>query len=466
MVFNSFEFAVFLGIVLGVYHVAIPASAVRGRRLWILGASYFFYGSWSPPFTLLLLFSTLLDYSVGRLLERSEGRAVRRLLLGVSLLGNLGLLGYFKYGGLLTETLASMTPASWWHGGGPHLDVLLPVGISFYTFQTLSYAIDVYRREQPACRSLLDFSLYVSFFPQLVAGPIVRARDFLPQLGSKHVVHARHLEENVAAIAIGLVKKVVLADNLAPYVDQVFAAPGAAHAGDALLAIYAFAFQIYFDFSGYSDIAIGTAGLLGFRLPENFDRPYVSASPREFWRRWHISLSTWLRDYLYISLGGGLRREQRVRANLLITMLLGGLWHGASWTFLLWGGYHGALLVAQRVWTARFPGTYRPPRFLLQMATFHLVCLGWLLFRAADFATVGSMLAALGRPGLTLQVDVLRTGMLVLLAAGLHAIDEPLCLRRRIAGLAPAAQGLAYAGLALLLYVFGVSSQQFIYFQF
>ena len=466
MVFNSFEFAVFLGVVLCGYYLAIPASALRGRRLWLLGASYFFYASWSPPFALLLLFSTLLDYSVGLLLERSTGRVVRRLLLGVSLLGNLGLLGTFKYGGLLIETYVSVTPAAWWPGGAPHLNVLLPVGISFYTFQTISYAIDVYRREQPACRSLVDFSLYVSFFPQLVAGPIVRAHDFIPQLGSKRVVHARHIEESLAAIAIGLVKKVVLADNLAPYVDQVFAAPAAAHVGDALLAIYAFAFQIYFDFSGYSDIAIGTAGLLGFWLPENFDRPYVSASPREFWRRWHISLSTWLRDYLYISLGGGRRREHRVRANLLITMLLGGLWHGAAWTFLLWGGFHGALLVAQRLWTARFPEAYRPPRFLLQIVTFHLVCLGWLLFRAPDFATVGSMLAAFGRPGIVSSIDALRTVMLVLLAAGLHAIDEPLRLRRRIAGLAPAAQGFAYAGLALLLYVFGVSSQQFIYFQF
>ena len=348
MLFNSIEFIVFLAVVLLGHFALIPRRLPRLRKGFLLVVSYGFYMAWNPPFGLLLLFSTVLDFSVAQWMERAATPGRRKALLGLSLIGNLGVLGFFKYRDFVLETLYALFGAALWPVQPPALDLVLPIGISFYTFQTLSYAIDVYRGSQRAARSFLDFALYISFFPQLVAGPIVRSSVFLPQLRRAPRVATYDVEAALVRIGSGLVKKVVFADVLGGYVDPVFSSPDTYGGLNLLLAVYAYAFQIYFDFSGYSDIAIGLARLFGYRIPENFDRPYLAASPREFWRRWHISLSTWLRDYLYVSLGGNRVPAVRVQLNLMITMLLGGLWHGANWNFVLWGGFHGFLLSLQR----------------------------------------------------------------------------------------------------------------------
>ena len=466
MLFNSLQFVAFLLLVLTVHYWVIPAKQERARRLFLLGASYLFYGSWNAPFVLLLLYSTCLDYVVALRLVRTTGQAARRALLAVSLFGNLGVLAFFKYGNFFADTyltLAGLGPAA---EGGPVIDVILPVGISFYTFQSLSYSMDVYRGRLQPVRSFWDLALYVSFFPQLVAGPIVRAREFLPQLDGDRTVDGADIEESLARIAGGLIKKVVFADTLALYVDRVWDAPGDFGGPALLLAAYAFAFQIYFDFSGYSDMAIGLARLFGFRLPENFLRPYLSTSPREFWRRWHITLSTWLRDYLYISLGGNRASEGRTRFNLFLTMLLGGLWHGAGWSFVFWGGFHGVLLVVQRWATPRFPALAALPAWVRIGITFHLVVLGWVFFRSPDLASAGEILSGLGRMSFEFTPDMLRTLVVLVVAALIHGIGLPQQWQQGLARRSPVAQGAAYAVVAILVYLFSPATSQFIYFQF
>jgi len=393
MLFYTPEFLVFslvLLAILGVVHKSEP------RKLVLLVASYIFYMWWNPAFILLIVFSTVVDYFVGGKLAAEENLTKRRLLLLASMVSNLGLLFFFKYAGLFTDSLLGIMQMLGYEPSWVSLNITLPVGISFYTFQTMSYTIDIYRKEIPATKKPLDFALFVAFFPQLVAGPIVRAATFLPQLDKD--VRLSCDQRTFFLIMRGLAKKVLIADNLAVFIDPVFSAPGDWPSIIIWLATIAFAIQIYCDFSGYSDIAIGIARILGFTLPLNFNHPYSARNPSDFWRRWHISLSSWLRDYLYISLGGNRDGAIATYRNLMLTMLLGGLWHGASWNFVVWGFLHGAILVGHRLYTSyrrKLNPDWRPGNsvigyaislFLMQ----YFVLITWITFRITDFADMNT----------------------------------------------------------------------------
>jgi alginate O-acetyltransferase complex protein AlgI len=348
MLFNSGTFLQFFAAFLLLFYLVRPHLAAR--NLLIVLASYLFYGWWDYRFLSLLFVSSLLDYTVGLGMEGSQNPRTRKWWAGLSVAGNLTILGFFKYYDFFVRSLAEFLDAMGFTFETRTLGIVLPVGISFYTFQSMSYALDLYRGEIKATRNLIHFLAYVSFFPQLIAGPIERAKHLLPQFGETRRITRRMMEEGLWLCVWGLFKKVALADNLAPLVEMVYGHP---EPGGPMivLATVAFGFQIYCDFSGYSDMARGIARLLGFDIMVNFNLPYTAANLREFWRRWHISLSTWLRDYLYISLGGGRRGEGRATVNLMATMLLGGLWHGAAWNFVAWGAWHGLGLVAHRFWT-------------------------------------------------------------------------------------------------------------------
>ncbi len=385
MIFTTPEFVAF-GLLL-----TLAFAVLRGtpRRLLLLLASYAFYGAWDVRFLALLGGSTLLDFFVARAVHDAEGSR-RRRLLWVSVIGNLGVLGVLKYYGFFVDSARELLAGLGLSISPPVLELVLPVGISFYTFQTLGYTIDVYRGKQEPTRSLLDFANYVSFFPQLVAGPIERASRLLPQL-SRIGERGRGDASGWGFIALGVFKKVAIADNLGGLVDAAYADPGVTYAPMLLLGTYAFAVQIYCDFSGYSDIAVGLGRLMGVELMQNFRAPYAASGPRDLWRRWHISLSTWLRDYLYIPLGGNRGGRWKVQRNLMLTMLLGGLWHGAAWHFVAWGAFHGGLLVLARIEAlARAAG--RIPMILRRLVFFHVVCVGWVLFRAATLADARTVL--------------------------------------------------------------------------
>jgi alginate O-acetyltransferase complex protein AlgI len=392
MIFSSIEFFVFLGIVLALLTIARSENV---RRNILLVASYFFYGWWDWRFCLLLLGYTVLDYNVGVHLEDETRPRARFAWLIASLVGNLGTLAVFKYTNFFLGSLAPLLEGAGLHV--PHLHIILPVGISFMTFQTMSYSIDVFQRRLKATRSFRDFALFAAFFPQLVAGPIVRGSVFLPQLETVHPPRLDNLRLGIEQFIRGFTKKVLFADTLAVYVDPVFAHPGAFASPACWLAVVAYAGQIYYDFSGYSEMAIGVGRMLGFRLPENFRHPYLSLNIAEFWRRWHISLSSWLRDYLYFTLGGNRRGPAATYLNLMITMLLGGLWHGASWNFVVWGGLHGVALAAHRFAREHRPsssvGRFGVPGKLLSWATtFLFVLLTWVFFRARNFSDAWAML--------------------------------------------------------------------------
>ena len=399
MNFTTPEFFLFLPAVLLIYVFVFHRE--HARDTFLLVASYVFYMSWNWQYAGLIAFSTLVDYTVGLKLEKAQGDKTRKGLLLISLCVNLGLLAVFKYFNFFMDSLGDLAGVFGWSLDVPVLRVLLPVGISFYTFQTLSYSIDLYRRKIPVERSLLKFALFVSFFPQLVAGPIVRASEFLPQLRREPNVNERRFHSGLLLVFRGLIKKCLFADLLAVLVvDAVFQNPGDFSSWDLMLALYGYTFQIYNDFSGYSDIAIGIGKMLGFDLPKNFNRPYYARNVREFWSRWHISLSTWLRDYLYIPLGGNRGTKARVTRNLMITMLLGGLWHGAALNFILWGGYHGLLLVLARGQSrSDMPAPLRV-RLRQRFVCFHLVVLGWLFFRIQSGAGPDGVLRGRGGAGL------------------------------------------------------------------
>jgi D-alanyl-lipoteichoic acid acyltransferase DltB (MBOAT superfamily) len=379
MLFNSWQFFVFLAVVLALYY---SLETLPQNRM-LLVASYFFYGWWDWRFTSLLMISTIFDFHISIAINGATDQRRRKLLLLVSILVNFGMLGFFKYFNFFIDSAAHVIQ---WFGLQPHLPtlrIILPAGISFYTFQTMNYVIDVYKRKMKPTNDFLTYALFVSYFPHLVAGPIIRAEVLLPQLLRKRIVTNEHLNTGGALILIGLFKKVVIADVLSPDVEPVFAAP---HAFSSLLllnGLYYFSLQIYCDFSGYTDIARGVSRLLGIELPENFNQPYLSRNITEFWRRWHISLSTWLRDYLYIPLGGNRRGRARTYLNLFITMLLGGLWHGARWTFVAWGFLHGVYLAAHKFYLElRSPAESARSNWLLNVAkvfvAFHLVALTWI----------------------------------------------------------------------------------------
>jgi alginate O-acetyltransferase complex protein AlgI len=387
MTFTTPEFVIFFLLFFGLYAL-LP---VRRRKVLLLVASYLFYGSWNAKFLLLLAASTLVDYAVGGALYHSESHRRRQLLISASIGFNLGVLGVFKYFNFFVDSAAAGLAALGLEVDFPTLQVILPVGISFYTFQTMSYTLDIYRRQLEPTPSFLDFAVYVSLFPQLVAGPIERAAHLLPQLARLGAGGNRADLSGFGLIALGVFKKAVIADNVAVLVELSYADPSATHPAALWIGTYAFAIQIYCDFSGYSDIAVGLGRLLGLDLVQNFRAPYASAGPAEFWRRWHISLSTWLRDYLYIPLGGNRGGWFAVRRNLLLTMLLGGLWHGAVWNYVAWGAFHGLLLVIfrwrflHRIQERLEAGSTMLRRCtvgLRRFAFFHVTCIGWGLFRA------------------------------------------------------------------------------------
>ena len=416
MLFPTITFAVFLVLVLAVHTVLLDRPTAWKAAMVM--ASAVFYGWWDWRFLSLIWISTLVDFTAGRAIHASEDPGRRRWWLVASLGTNLGMLAVFKYAGFFVDSFVDLLDGLGMDVSAGPLRIILPVGISFYTFQTMSYTIDIHRRVLEPTDRLLDFALFVGFFPQLVAGPIVRARDFLGQLATDD---RGPLETGRAGRLIlgGLFKKIVLADTLgAELVDGVFANPGGATGLETLLAVYGYALQIYGDFSGYSDIAIGVALLLGFRFPANFDQPYRALSLQDFWRRWHISLSSWLRDYLYIGLGGNRGGRARTARNLMATMLLGGLWHGAGWTFVLWGAIHGVGLVAERFipGLGPEPNGSRAGRLARGLLVFHVVCTAWVFFRAVDLSRALDVFAALG--GSWTSAPSVDRGILALLAVG------------------------------------------------
>ena len=399
MLFHSPGFFVFLAVVLALFY-AVP---FRAGKIILLLASYGFYMAWNPRFIVLLLMLTAVDYWAARWMTTLPD-ARRRIALTISVAANLGFLGFFKYYGFLARQTGHL----------PLLEIVLPLGISFHTFQSISYVVDVYRGQQQAIRSLPDYALYISFFPQLVAGPIVRAREFFGDLSNWTGPTWRMIQDGTLLFLIGLTKKLVFADPFGTAADAYFG-DARSHPGmlTAWTAAFAFAMQIFFDFSGYTDMAIGLAKLFGFHFPENFARPYLAGSVTEFWRRWHMSLSRWLRDYLYIPLGGNRQGRVRTFRNLMITMLLGGLWHGASWNFVLWGGWHGVLLSIER----SLKGRVRVPYLMGMIATFSLVLIGWIPFRAPNLGDTGYVLTQMlaGAWGTSL----LTPGLLALTAGAL-----------------------------------------------
>jgi D-alanyl-lipoteichoic acid acyltransferase DltB (MBOAT superfamily) len=475
VLFNSYQFGLFFLLMLALYR---SLRTIRQRNWLLFIAGSVFYASWSPAYLLLLYASVVVDYGVGRAMGAYEHH--RKAILMASLVVNLGILALFKYADFFLLNLSRLTTAIGlrWH---PHLFAFtLPLGISFYTFLTLSYTIDVYRRITKPERSLLNYGVFVTFFPHLIAGPILRANEFLPQVEQPHPENLRPWF-GINRIAFGLVKKVLLADTLATFVEPVFAGPGSHDGAACLLATYAYAFQIFLDFSGYCDIAIGTAALLGYELPFNFDSPYLARDITAFWRRWHMSLSSWLRDYLYIPLGGNRKGTRRTYINLLLTMLLGGLWHGASWNFVIWGGIHGTMLSLHKRWTrdrAVTPagGEDSYAFSWSSVLLFQCVCLAWIFFRATTLGDAGSMLRSIALlPAAALRGTISPLRVILALAASpclLLVYSFVARLRRRWEVFAPAtlgqaaAYGSAMGSLATAMAIFAAPPAQFIYFQF
>ncbi len=396
MLFPTITFAIFLTIVLFVHTVLLKKPTLW--KICMLIASYIFYSWWDWRFLTLIWTSTLVDFWAGKKIENADSSKKKRSYLLVSVLTNLGILAYFKYAGFFVDSFVDVMGGMGFDLSVEPLRIILPVGISFYTFQTMSYSIDIYRNNLKPTKSLLDFALFVGFFPQLVAGPIVRAKDFLHQLSTSKREPIQ-MGRATKLILGGLFKKIVIADLLATeIVDGVFRNPAGSTGLETLIGIYGYALQIYGDFSGYSDIAIGIALLLGFQFSDNFNQPYRALSLQDFWRRWHISLSSWLRDYLYIGLGGNRNGRLKTYRNLLATMILGGLWHGAAWTFVAWGLLHGGGLAVERAVAQRTEKKEdtKLRRFLRGFFTFHLVCAGWVFFRSVDIERAFEVFAALG----------------------------------------------------------------------
>jgi len=475
MNFATRNFFIFLPIVLLIYH-ALPSRSHKYR--FLLAASWFFYMSWNPWFIWVILFTSVVDYFAGQFIEDAQTPQRRRMWLTLSIVTNLGFLAFFKYTNFLVHNALSLSGVL----GGPvpdwTIDVILPLGISFHTFQGISYTLDVYRQKIRAVRSFVDFGLFVAFFPQLVAGPIVRAVEFLPQMETPPRPTGAQMIEGLHWFLLGLVKKVFLADRLAQFVDQVFANPGQFDAVTHRWAVMAYAAQIYCDFSGYSDMAIGCAQWFGFELPRNFNFPYLAASIAEFWRRWHMTLSNWMRDYLYFSLGGSRHSRWRTHFNLIATMTLCGLWHGASWNYILWGFYNGVLLMVHRIWDRMLEGrawaeqirTGAAYRVLSVLTTFLLVAVGLVMVRAQSWSGCWqieqSLLGASAAAGLVRSVPMWVPLLVGLVAAG-HLFSG---LRERPCGILELPTVLrvgAYVAMIVAVVVFGHdTTKPFIYFQF
>jgi alginate O-acetyltransferase complex protein AlgI len=468
----------------------------RTKKINLLLASYIFYAAWNPPFILLLWMSTVIDFFVGKALYNQQNRHKKNVLLVISLIGNLGMLCFFKYGGFLLENFVTVVNAMGvdFHPAKPN--IILPAGISFYTFTTLCYTIDMYKKESKPVKSLLDFSLFVTFFPHLVAGPIVRPPQLVPQFESPKKATQKQLLQGLMLMTLGLFMKVVLADSmLAETANTVFDSKGALNTLDAWMGVLAFSGQIFFDFAGYSSCAIGVAACLGFVLPENFMYPYAAIGFSDFWRRWHITLSAWLRDYLYIPLGGNRKGKFRTYINLMITMLLGGLWHGANWTFVVWGALHGLYLCVEkliqdsrniRLVAQPLPGTAvlqkgftipvyvrrrLPLGFIMAMLTFFLVNVTWVFFRSQDFSTAWRLLTSMftnvkGGEFVLSTLSIIKVAVIIILMIFFQ-------WKLRNTKLLVAAEkmrwwvlGLIWAALLIMLILSQESSSSFIYFQF
>lgn len=467
MLFHSSKFWIFFLLVFTVYWL-LPRH--RLRMLWLLAASCYFYMSWSPWLILLLLFSTSVDYLAARLIESSQSPRLRQFLLIGSISLNLGLLAYFKYVDFFLQSLRESAGLLGLSYHQPLLNIILPLGISFYTFEAISYIVDVYRGKIRAVRGLLDYSLYILFFPHLIAGPIVRSHDFLPQLQREKRFNWNRLLLGIQFFLIGMFKKAVVADHLAALVDPVFANPGAYDSLSVWLALLSYCIQIYCDFSGYSDMAVGLAHMLGFKLPQNFNLPYLAASIGEYWRRWHITLGAWFRDYLFIPLGGSRNGTLSTCRNLLLTFGLCGLWHGASWNYIAWGLLHGVIMVCERLislpaWTAA-----RLLRPLWVLWTFFLINLTLVFVRTQSLADAFTVYQHLFQPlaGLRLEPWLLGVGIVgvggMMLAMLFNEVHDWRHLLRRIP--APIA-GLVLGSLVLAtLLLWPDDNKAFIYFQF
>ncbi len=468
MLFNTAQFAIFFLIVL----VGHRSLSGRAKNAWLLAASLLFYVLWYPAYLLLLLFDVVVNYALLRAIVTSSRP---KLFLSFSITFTLSLLMYFKYAAFLVAGVVPFLGDLGTAGAG-WTNIVLPLGISFYSFQIIALAVDTYRRHVEPPDGLARYTLFVTFFPQLIAGPILRGSEFLPQLESGGTTTRARTQLGIWLIACGLLKKVVFGDYLlAPFVNEVFANPGIAPATVHLIAVYSFAFQIYFDFSGYTDIARGLAAVLGYDLPLNFKEPYLSRNPTEFWRRWHITLSTWLRDYLYIPLGGNRFGTVGTYRNLFLTMLLGGLWHGAGWLFAIWGGLHGALLALHRALPGERPSTQRGVTWRdagTIALTFHLVCFLWIFFRAATFADATQIIETLATGSYWAGWPLLPT--IVIGVCWLAHVAERLIrphARNFVTGLQPTlvsgmAQGLVLGAILALAIAASGTGAEFIYFQF
>jgi alginate O-acetyltransferase complex protein AlgI len=476
VLFNSFEFLLFLPIVLAVYYL-LPH---REQNVFLVLASCFFYASWDWRFLFPLLFSTTIDYfcagRISALIDNNGSLTARKKYLYLSLTTNLGLLGFFKYFNFFVDSFHDLFMLFGVSLPKPALQVILPIGISFYTFQALSYTIDVYRGKLHATRSFWDFFLAVLFFPHLVAGPIQRASNLIGQVIAPRKITREQITDGLHLCMWGFFKKVYIADGLAPIANQIFNAPSAT-GGETCVAVLAFAFQIYCDFSGYTDIARGVAKLMGFEFMLNFNLPYFATSPPDFWRRWHISLSSWLRDYLYIALGGNRASTLMTYRNLMITMVLGGLWHGAAWNFVIWGVFHGAILVSHRLAlpllepvTNVATGMLRVPWLLARIACmFVLTCYGWLLFRATSLEQIINMTASLVHPlnGLPLEsfykVFTLSAPLIIvqLVQHNSNRLEF-----HRLSWIPKGLYSVMYALMVYCTIFLGGTPQAFVYFQF
>jgi alginate O-acetyltransferase complex protein AlgI len=492
MVFNSYTFIVFFIVMLVLHN--LPFLSWKTKKINLLLASYLFYAAWNPPFILLLWLSTGVDFFVGRALYTQENKYKKRLLLVLSLIGNLGMLCFFKYGSFLLENFVALTHALGisFHPAKPN--IILPAGISFYTFTTLCYTIDMYKRKSKPVGSMLDFALFVTFFPHLVAGPIVRPPQLVPQFETPHRATHLQLQQGLFLLSLGLFMKVVMADTLlAGTANAVFGYSNSLPGLDAWMGVLAFSGQIFFDFAGYSTCAIAVAMCLGFVLPENFRYPYAAIGFTDFWRRWHITLSTWLRDYLYIPLGGNRRGEFRTYFNLMMTMLLGGLWHGASWTFVVWGALHGTYLCVEK-WFKQFVDKIRKPRIgkeslvraslvpsigvnkrlrniLLALGTFSLINVTWVFFRAKEFSTAWRLLASMfgfskNQTSLLSTIDIIKVIVVITGMFTAHWLMRNTTVLQEAKKLPWLVLALVWSFLVICIIICQKSGDSFIYFQF
>lgn len=471
MAFNSLIFLIFFAIVLGLHSLPLQWQA---KKTNLLLASYIFYAAWNPPFIVLLWLSTLTDWFAARKIAVTSGGA-KRFYLILSIAVNLGLLGYFKYGGFLEANFAALLGTMGVSYVPSGANIILPLGISFYTFQSMSYSIDVYRDRIKPHHSFLDFALYVTFFPQLVAGPILRAGFFLQQLANENKQRVNQMGWGLAIITVGMFEKVVLADGaLAPIVERVYGEASAAGGVDAWIGTMAFAGQIFFDFNGYSMIAVGLGKCFGFELPWNFLSPYGAVGFSDFWRRWHITLSTWLRDYLYISLSGNRAGAARTIVNLMLTMLIGGLWHGASWLFVLWGGVHGLFLVIERVARQLFENSTlvrtAGMQFVLGIMTWLAVCLAWVLFRAEDPASAAHLLTSMLTLGSGEELlggsEVLTVVAVIVSLLATHWFMRDRSFESVFKGLSWPVVGLILGAMLIAIVLSPGEERDFIYFEF